>query len=311
MTSLPYHYKVVISYKGSNYFGWQDLGDSGQKPTVQWLITQVLRRICKFADCKVAAASRTDAGVHARGQVAKLSISLAIPAGKLQLGMNSLLPDDIRIEECTDCLPEFSASRDSVSKVYRYYFSLDDVSTPLLNDIVAHVNLGNGPQSNGPQSNGPQSNGLQSNGLQSNGPQSNGPQSNGPLGDGHRGDGLRGDKTLKLETMREACEHFIGEYDFYSFAVNNKQVKSTVRRVVRLELGQTSFSDITNNTHYFEIEGSGFLRQMIRYIVGALFELARGNIDIAEIDAALHQHNENKLSAKAKARGLHLIQVNY
>ena len=299
MTSLPYHYKVVISYKGSNYFGWQDLGDSGQKPTVQWLITQVLRRICKFADCKVAAASRTDAGVHARGQVAKLSISLAIPAGKLQLGMNSLLPDDIRIEECTDCLPEFSASRDSVSKVYRYYFSLDDVSTPLLNDIVAHVNLGNGPQSNGPQSNGPQSNG----------PQSNGPQSNGPLGDGHRGDGLRGDKTLKLETMREACEHFIGEYDFYSFAVNNKQVKSTVRRVVRLELGQTSFSDITNNTHYFEIEGSGFLRQMIRYIVGALF--ARGNIDIAEIDAALHQHNENKLSAKAKARGLHLIQVNY
>ncbi len=306
MTSLPYHYKVVISYKGSNYFGWQDLGDSGQKPTVQWLITQVLRRICKFADCKVAAASRTDAGVHARGQVAKLSISLAIPAGKLQLGMNSLLPDDIRIEECTDCLPEFSASRDSVSKVYRYYFSLDDVSTPLLNDIVAHVNLGNGPQSNGPQSNGPQSNG----------PQSNGPQSNGPLGDGHRGDGLRGDglrgdKTLKLETMREACEHFIGEYDFYSFAVNNKQVKSTVRRVVRLELGQTSFSDITNNTHYFEIEGSGFLRQMIRYIVGALFELARGNIDIAEIDAALHQHNENKLSAKAKARGLHLIQVNY
>ena len=215
------------------------------------------------------------------GQVAKLSISLAIPAGKLQRGMNSLLPDDIRIEECTDCSPEFSANRDSVSKVYRYYFSLDDVSTPLLNDIVAHVNLGNG---------------LQSNGLQSNGPQSN---------------GLLGDKTLKLETMREACEHFIGEYDFYSFAVNNKQVKSTVRRVVRLELGQTNFSDISSNTHYFEIEGSGFLRQMIRYIVGALFELARGNIDIAEIDAALHQHNENKLSAKAKARGLHLIQVNY
>ena len=271
MTSLPYHYKVVISYKGSNYFGWQDLGDSGQKPTVQWLITQVLRRICKLADCKVAAASRTDAGVHAMGQVAKISISVAIPAGKLQLGMNSLLPDDIRIEECTDCLPEFSANRDSVSKVYRYYFSLDDVSTPLLNDIVAHVNLGNGLQSNG----------------------------------------LRSDKTLKLETMREACEHFIGEYDFYSFAVNNKQVKSTVRRVVRLELGQANFSDITNNTHYFEIEGSGFLRQMIRYIVGALFELARGNIDIAEIDAALHQHNEIKLSAKAKARGLHLMQINY
>jgi tRNA pseudouridine38-40 synthase len=111
--------------------------------------------------------------------------------------------------------------------------------------------------------------------------------------------------------MHQACKHFIGEYDFYSFSVNNKQVKSTVRRVLRLELRRANFSDISNNTHYFEIEGSGFLRQMIRYIVGVLFELARGNIDMAEIEAALQLRNENKLSAKAKARGLHLIQVNY
>jgi tRNA pseudouridine38-40 synthase len=261
-----YHYRVVIAYKGSNYFGWQDLGDGGKKPTVQFSITQVLRKICKFADCKVSAASRTDAGVHARGQVAKLSIRMDIPAGKLQLGMNSLLPDDIRIMECAHCLTEFSANRDSVSKVYRYYFSLDEVSTPLLNDIVAHVDLSNDPQS---------------------------------------------DKTLEIETMRQACKHFVGEYDFYSFSVNNKKVKSTVRRILTFELQQAHFSDITNNTHYFEIEGSGFLRQMIRYIVGAMFELARGNIGIAEIEAALHQRNENKLSAKAKARGLHLIQVNY
>jgi tRNA pseudouridine38-40 synthase len=261
-----YHYKVVISYKGSNYFGWQDLGDSGKKPTVQFSITQVLRKICNFADCRVSAAGRTDAGVHALGQVAKLSISMDIPAGKLQLGMNSLLPDDIRIMECNPCSAEFSANRDSVSKIYRYYFSLDEVSSPLLNDTVAHIDLYNDMQS---------------------------------------------DKTLKIETMRQACEHFVGEYDFYSFSVNNKQVKSTVRRILRLELRQVYFSDISNNTHYFEIEGSGFLRQMVRYIVGALFELARGNIDIAEIEAALHQRNDNKLSAKAKARGLHLIQVNY
>ncbi|MFT5208723.1 MAG: tRNA pseudouridine38-40 synthase [Flavobacterium sp.] len=261
-----YHYKVVISYRGSNYFGWQDLGDDGKKPTVQFSISQVLRKICKYTDCIVSGASRTDAGVHAEGQVAKLSISMDIPAEKLHLGMNSLLPDDIRIVECTHCSPDFSANRDSVSKIYRYYFSLDEVSTPLLNDIVAHVSLCSGPQ---------------------------------------------GDKILCLETMREACEHFIGEYDFYSFSMNNKQVKSTVRKILRIELRQAHFSGLSNNTYYFEIEGSGFLRLMIRYIVGALFELARGNIDIAEIETALHQHNEDKLSAKAKARGLHLIKINY
>lgn len=266
MKPQQYHYKVVIAYKGSHYFGWQDLGDGGKKPTVQFSITQVLRKICKFTDCSVSAASRTDAGVHARGQVAKLSISMEIPGEKLQLGMNSLLPDDIRIMACTPCLPGFNASQDSVSKVYRYYFSLDEVSTPLLNDMVAPVVLCDDPQS---------------------------------------------DKTLRLETMRQACEHFIGEHDFYSFAVNDKKVKSTVRSILRLELKQAYFSDMTNNTYYFEVEGTGFLRQMIRYIVGALFELGRDKLDIAEIHAALHQRNEHKLSAKAKARGLHLIQVNY
>jgi tRNA pseudouridine38-40 synthase len=261
-----FHYSVIIAYKGSNYFGWQDLGDGGKKPTVQFLVTQVLRKICKFTDCKVSAASRTDAGVHARGQVAKLSISMDVPADKLQLGMNSLLPDDIRIMACNHCLPEFNASQDSVSKIYRYYFSLDKVSTPLLNDMVAHVVLC---------------------------------------------DDLQSAKTQSLETMRQACEHFIGEYDFYSYSMNNKQVKSTVRRILRLELKQAYFSDMSDNTHYFEIAGTGFLRQMIRYIVGALFELARGKIEVAEIQAALHQHNEHKLSAKAKARGLHLIHIDY
>lgn len=266
MNPQQYHYKVVIAYKGSQYFGWQDLGDGGKKPTVQFSITQVLRKICKFTDCKVSAASRTDAGVHARGQVAKLSISIDIPAEKLQLGMNSLLPNDIRIMTCHHCLPAFNPSQDSVSKIYRYYFSLDEVSTPLLNDMVASVVLCEDPQSN---------------------------------------------KILRLETMSQACEHFVGEYDFYSFSVNDKQVKSTVRRILRLELQQAHFSDMSNDTHYFEIEGTGFLRQMIRYIVGALFELARGKLNIIEIQAALHQRNEHKLSVKAKARGLHLIQVNY
>ena len=168
--------------------------------------------------------------------------------------------------ECAHCSAEFSANRDSVSKIYRYYFSLDDVNTPLLSDLVAHIDLCNDIQS---------------------------------------------DKALGLETMRKACSHFIGEYDFYSFSVNNQRVKSTVRRIFRLELHQVYFSDVTNNTHYFEVEGSGFLRHMIRYIVGALFELARGNIGIADIEAALHQRNENKLSAKAKPQGLHLVKVNY
>ena len=63
------HYRVVIAYKGSDYFGWQYLGDAGEKPTVQFEILKALRKISKYETCRVAGASRTDAGVHALGQV--------------------------------------------------------------------------------------------------------------------------------------------------------------------------------------------------------------------------------------------------
>lgn len=135
------HYRVVISYNGSDYFGWQDLGDGGEKSTVQFEILRALRKISKYAQCSVAGASRTDAGVHALGQVAKFSTPLQIDPCTLQLGMNSLLPDTIRIRECVTCLPDFNPNKQCVSKTYRYYFSIDEIGNPLLRDIVAHVPL--------------------------------------------------------------------------------------------------------------------------------------------------------------------------
>ena len=95
-----YYHRLVISYKGTSYFGWQDIGAGEQKPTVEASIHQVLKKICNYESCTISTASRTDAGVHAQGQVIKITIALAIESGKLLLGMNSLLPDDIRILQC-------------------------------------------------------------------------------------------------------------------------------------------------------------------------------------------------------------------
>ena len=134
-----YHHRLVISYKGTNYFGWQDLGTGEQKPTVQASIHQVLKKICKYQSCTISAASRTDAGVHAQGQVVKITIAMAIESEKLLLGMNSLLPDDIRILQCEPCAAEFNSNKDSKSKEYHYYFSTDPIYNPVLYDIVAPV----------------------------------------------------------------------------------------------------------------------------------------------------------------------------
>ncbi|PCJ30509.1 MAG: tRNA pseudouridine(38-40) synthase TruA [Gammaproteobacteria bacterium] len=134
-----YHYRLVISYKGTHYFGWQDLGVNEQKPTIQASIQQVLKRICNYQDCIVSGASRTDAGVHAQGQVAKISIPISIEVEKLLLGMNSLLPNDIRIVQCGSCDPEFNSNKDSKSKEYHYYFCNDSIYNPIFNDSVVHI----------------------------------------------------------------------------------------------------------------------------------------------------------------------------
>ncbi len=137
--NMKYHHRLVIAYKGTSYFGWQDLGTSDPRPTVQASIQQILKRICKYQNCTISASSRTDAGVHAQGQVIKITIPMAIESGKLLLGMNSLLPDDIRIMQCEPCAAEFNPNKDSKSKEYHYYFCTDTIYNPVLNDILVHI----------------------------------------------------------------------------------------------------------------------------------------------------------------------------
>ncbi len=252
-----HHYKVKISYKGSNYFGWQSqehISIETDRPTVQKTIHQVLRKISKYQDCNVSGASRTDSGVHAQGQLGKLSIPFDIDADKLKMGLNSLLPTDIRIIECEPCSEDFNPTRVSKHKEYHYYFCLSEIENPILNDFVAHV-----PGS------------------------------------------------LNIEAMREAAKLFIGTHDFFSFYSQNSLAATTVRTVTACEILKANFTPFTEDTYYLKIEGNGFLKHMVRYVSGALFEVGKGNVTLDEISEYLSNHQENKLGRKAKAKGLHLI----
>jgi len=257
-----YHHRLIISYKGTNYFGWQDTGTSEQKPTIEASIHHILKKICKYQDSTISAASRTDAGVHAQGQVLKVSIPLDIKSEKLLLGMNSLLPDDIRVLQCEPCLATFNPNKDSKTKEYHYYFCTDTIHNPVLHDIVAHI----------------------------------------PSCD---------KSPLDITLIQEACQLFVGEHDFYSFAKRDTTIPSTIRTILSCEILQTQPSPFGNEIYTIKIVGKGFLRYMIRYIAGALFALARKQISLSDIRKALVIHKEEKLSSRAKSRGLHLIEVCY
>lgn len=143
-----FHYRLKIAYKGTGYRGWQaqskhghdgDRSPEGFLPTVQGTIYQVLQRISKYQDCTISGTSRTDAGVHARGQVGKVSIPVDVHPDKLLLGMNSLLPADIRVLACESCAADFNPKTQPSVKRYHYYFTNEPVPSPLLGDVVAHI----------------------------------------------------------------------------------------------------------------------------------------------------------------------------
>lgn len=110
-------YKITISYDGTNYCGWQvqNNGISIQS-VVQKALATVLR-----SSLDLSGSSRTDAGVHAEGQVAHFDWDEPLDLKKLVFSLNSLLPSDIRIVSLEKAKDSFHARYSALEKIYRYH----------------------------------------------------------------------------------------------------------------------------------------------------------------------------------------------
>ncbi|MCJ8502976.1 tRNA pseudouridine(38-40) synthase TruA [Desulfatitalea alkaliphila] len=109
-------FKLVIEYDGTDYCGWQRQPNGR---TIQQTIEDALARMTRQA-VVLTGSGRTDAGVHALGQVAHFSCDTTIAPEALQKGLNSLLPDDIVIRACQPAPIGFHARFDAHGKTYRY-----------------------------------------------------------------------------------------------------------------------------------------------------------------------------------------------
>lgn len=111
------NYKLLIQYDGSRYDGWQRQGNTGQ--TIQGKIEEILKRLLE-TEIEIDGAGRTDAGVHALGQVANFHINRKLDTEKLLKDLNTYLPEDIGILEVTEVPERFHSRLNATGKIYRY-----------------------------------------------------------------------------------------------------------------------------------------------------------------------------------------------
>jgi tRNA pseudouridine38-40 synthase len=126
--------RLTVSYRGTYYSGWQVQPDV---PSIQGELQAVAARLTQ-REVKVTGASRTDAGVHALGQVCHFDAPRSILTPQWMHALERLLPEDIRVVACEEVNADFHARFDARQKTYRYYIDPAPIASPFLSPFTWH-----------------------------------------------------------------------------------------------------------------------------------------------------------------------------
>lgn len=242
------HFKLTIQYDGTHFHGWQvQPGLSTIQHEIQTILETMTRE-----KIIIHGSGRTDAGVHALGQVAHFACDTGITAEQFQLALNQMLPKGIVIRECRMVDESFHSRFSAKRKTYQYRILNSSVPAAIGRQYVWHV---------------------------------------------HR--------PLDMKAMQEAANHLVGEMDFKSFEGTGSPRASTVRTIDRSEFTQK------DDVIYFEISGTGFLKFMVRNIVGTLVEVGLGKRSPDDFKQTILAKDRNKAGVTAPPHGLFLLFVEY
>jgi tRNA pseudouridine38-40 synthase len=244
-----------VAYEGTAFAGWQR--QAGER-TVQAVLEEALSSIDERA-VEVVGAGRTDAGVHALGQVASSRVASRHTPAVWHRALNARLDDDVRVIAVEEAAPEFDARRDARFKTYHYAIAPGPPPDPFVRRVVWHVP--------------------------------------------HR---------LDVEAMRRAASLLVGEHDFAAFQASGGDVRTSVRRLVSSEVvrGAGAPGRAGVFVHY-RTTGTGFLRHMVRNIVGTLVDIGRGRWPAEDIVRILASRDRARAGATAPPHGLVLVRVWY
>jgi tRNA pseudouridine38-40 synthase len=120
---------------------------------------------------------------------------------------------------------------------------------------------------------------------------------------------------LDIEMMKKGCQIFCGEHDFINYQCVGTEIESTVRNIVSCELVRLESSghwgQLAGEYYVLKVVGNGFLKQMVRLLMGALISLGKGKITLEDIEKSLKTPLKNRLGPTAPPQGLYLKEVHY
>jgi len=118
---------------------------------------------------------------------------------------------------------------------------------------------------------------------------------------------------LNFELMENACKEFVGTFDFASYQTTGTELKTSVRTIFEcsLEKMPLDFHGIYPEHYFIKVVGSGFLKQMVRLMVGAIWDVGRGKLEPGDIQNSLKHNIGNHIAAVAPPQGLYKYNIEY
>jgi tRNA pseudouridine38-40 synthase len=240
--------KLTVEYDGTHYHGWQVQANC---LSIQAVLEKAVSTFVGVP-IHVNGSGRTDAGVHALGQVANFYTDKEYLPYRLLRGLNALTPRDITVKAVEIVDAGFDARRDGRSRRYEYQILNRSTPSPFYRNRAWHIH-----------------------------------------------------EPLEIQAMATAIDCLIGEHDFSSFRAAHCDAPHPVRTIYQTRLEQRG------ELLVFTIEGTAFLRHMVRNIVGTLADVGRGMRTPESFAELLAARDRTKAGFTAPAHGLYLVQVKY
>ena len=258
--------RLTLSYDGTPFAGFQ------RQPEARTIQGELERAIAQITQTHVTTrgAGRTDAGVHAEGQVVAFETERVLSPRRWLLALNRYLPDEIAVQAVDACPLGYDPRFDAVDKLYRYLFHLGLARAPLLRHRAWQLaRAGHASEEAA----------LHATACE-----------------------------LDLPAMRRAAQALIGTHDFRAFRAADDLRENTQRSLQRVELIE-HFRD-QPNVLALEVRGSAFMKNMVRIIAGTLVAVGRGKLSPDQVAALLSADStRSRYSETAPAHGLTLVHV--